>query len=365
MEDFALNAIREQMAQFIHEPPSLKPAACEICQKTDNIMRCGACRSVFYCGRDHQMEDRPDHKTLCKGVKTRQDRLDKEAAPLREFTGDGLTGINMFEERAGYFWKILETRDYMRARMDFVVTLLRNFGGFNGRAAAVEVALGHLRDMLRLSRTDNMGVRDMMPGLYIRLGRDGEAYDLCKWYATEGARGDYDWADMSLPFLDVKDADPLEDTDLWAGGSWPALSHASSVALILLRILLDLLAIQRATQGSPGGLPDDELNSIRANLVSPITRARPELLTAAAEDTAARITALRKRIGAIYRAVDMYNPHYWPAILKDPGPALVSTPGPYMLGSEPEAFIIVNYNIPAWYQTKGAVKLMQEVGADE
>lgn len=362
MEEVALNAIREQMALFVNDPPQLKPAACEICQKTDNIMRCGACRSVFYCGRDHQTEDRPSHKTLCKGVKTRQDRLDKEEKPLREFTGYGLTQGSLFEEKAGNFWSILETRPYMRARLDVVVTLLRSFGGFNGRAAGVEIALDHVRDMLRLCRGDNLGVRDMMPALYIRLGRDQEAYDFCKWYATEGKRSDYDWGDASLPFLDIKDADPLEDTDLWAGGSWPALSHASSVALIKLRVLLDLIAIQGATQGVT---PDGRLNDIRENLASPITRARPEFLTAAAEDTAVRITALRKQISAIFLAVDMYNPHYWPAILNDPGPALVSTPEPYTIGSKPEAFLIVNYNIPAWYETKGGVKLMQEIGAEE
>jgi hypothetical protein len=335
----------------------LKRDACEIFQETVNFMRCGACRSFFYCGRDHQTEDRPSHKTLCKGVKTCQDRLNEEEKKLREFQGDELAQGNLFVTEAGHFWLILETRDYMRARLDVVVTLLRSFGGFNGRAAGVEIALNHLRDMLRLCRGDNLGVRDMVPALYIRLGRDQEAYDFCKWYATEGKRSNYDWGDTSLPFLDTKGADPLEDTDLWAGGSWPALSHASSVALIKVRALLDLIAVQRATQGPAGG--------IHANLVSPITKARPELLTAATEDTAARAAALRKQIGAIYRAVDMYNPHYWPALLKDPGPALVSTPGPYMIGSEPEAFLIVNYNIPAWYETKGAVKLMQEVGAEE
>jgi hypothetical protein len=52
-----------------------------------------------------------------------------------------------------------------------------------------------------------MGVRDLLPGLLLRLGKDQECYDFCQWYVTTGQRGDYDWGDMDLEFLDVKDVD--------------------------------------------------------------------------------------------------------------------------------------------------------------
>lgn len=41
---------------------------------------------------------------------------------------------------------------------------------------AVQSALDHLLDMLRLNRRDVMGVRDTIPALYIRLDRDQECY---------------------------------------------------------------------------------------------------------------------------------------------------------------------------------------------
>ena len=58
--------------------------------------------------------------------------------------------------------------------------------------AAVEAAHDHVMDILRLNHSDNMGVRDMVPSLKLRLGRDQECYDFCKWWATTGQEGDYD-----------------------------------------------------------------------------------------------------------------------------------------------------------------------------
>lgn len=53
----------------------------------------------------------------------------------------------------------------MRARFAAADALLRI-----DTAAAVEQALGHFTDMLRLNRSDNMGVRDVIPSLLLWLG---------------------------------------------------------------------------------------------------------------------------------------------------------------------------------------------------
>ena len=64
-----------------------------------------------------------------------------------------------------------------------------------------EAALSHLLDMLRLCRGDNMGVRDVVPGLFLQLGRDQEYYHFLKWWAATGQYVDYDWGDMDEPYL--------------------------------------------------------------------------------------------------------------------------------------------------------------------
>ncbi|KAM4772329.1 egl nine homolog 1 isoform 2-T2 [Rhinophrynus dorsalis] len=41
---------------------------CELCGKMENLLRCGRCRSSFYCSKEHQRQDWKKHKLLCKGV---------------------------------------------------------------------------------------------------------------------------------------------------------------------------------------------------------------------------------------------------------------------------------------------------------
>jgi len=45
---------------------SKKPVkACAICKATENLKQCSKCRSVYYCSREHQLEDWKTHKNVC------------------------------------------------------------------------------------------------------------------------------------------------------------------------------------------------------------------------------------------------------------------------------------------------------------
>ncbi|XP_075059602.1 egl nine homolog 1 isoform X2 [Mixophyes fleayi] len=41
---------------------------CELCGKMENLLRCGRCRSSFYCSKEHQRQDWKKHKLVCKGT---------------------------------------------------------------------------------------------------------------------------------------------------------------------------------------------------------------------------------------------------------------------------------------------------------
>ena len=141
------------------------------CSKTSNLSRCSACKVVRYCRREHQSADRPGHRSVCSKIKKALANLEKAERTLRREEGDAI-----FEEEKGHFWGILETRDYMLARFALVEALLKI-----NSVQAVTSALDHLLDMLQLCRGDNLSVRTVVPSLYIRLGRDQEAYDFCTW----------------------------------------------------------------------------------------------------------------------------------------------------------------------------------------
>jgi tetratricopeptide (TPR) repeat protein len=65
--------------------------------------------------------------------------------------GERALGKKMFEEEAGNFWGILETRPYMRARFDLAHLLC-----IEGKRAE---GIAHMQELLRLNPGDNQGVR--------------------------------------------------------------------------------------------------------------------------------------------------------------------------------------------------------------
>jgi len=65
--------------------------------------------------------------------------------------GERALGPRIFAEGAGYFWGLVETRPYMRARAALAALLWKL-----GRR---EEALEHARELLRLNPNDNQGIR--------------------------------------------------------------------------------------------------------------------------------------------------------------------------------------------------------------
>jgi tetratricopeptide (TPR) repeat protein len=65
-------------------------------------------------------------------------------------------GRETFEEEAGHFWGILETRPYMRARQGLAVCLWE----LGEREEAIE----HYREILDLNPGDNQGIRHELAG---------------------------------------------------------------------------------------------------------------------------------------------------------------------------------------------------------
>lgn len=45
--------------------PDLLPTSCNVCDRTENLLRCSRCKSVYYCSKDHQRQDWKKHKPEC------------------------------------------------------------------------------------------------------------------------------------------------------------------------------------------------------------------------------------------------------------------------------------------------------------
>jgi tetratricopeptide (TPR) repeat protein len=83
----------------------------------------------------------------------------------------------LFEQGAGHFWGIPETRPYMRARAGLAEGLIMS--GYR------EEGMAHLRELLRLNADDNLGIRYLLLGLLIEAGAYDQATALLAQYKNE------------------------------------------------------------------------------------------------------------------------------------------------------------------------------------
>ncbi|KAL2071711.1 hypothetical protein VTL71DRAFT_12946 [Oculimacula yallundae] len=326
-------------------------SSCPTCLKTDKLLRCQGCKVMFYCSKEHQTADRSAHKTACNAVKKAGIKCNAEETKLRNHPGDFMTPANPFENAVGRFWGILDTRDYMRSKYGVVEALLKI-----KTRVAVQEALTHVLDILRLNRSDNMGVRSAAPALFLRLGKDQECYDFIKWWATCDPDGTYDWGDMTLPYLSTKDADPLESEDIFSD-AYGDLSITSSVVLIKLRLLMEVKSLQNSTL-LRSKIPSELVKDIQDGIAGPIL-ARYKNIMSSAEQRSVVIKNLESQVDKLYKDIAKMNPHFWPAVV-NPGAHLTARPEYSSRGTKEEMQISLQQCYDAWAETPGAIDFIRE-----
>ncbi|KAK3290992.1 uncharacterized protein B0H64DRAFT_411105 [Chaetomium fimeti] len=309
---------------------------CAVCPSTSGLLRCGGCKVVSYCNPKHQSTHRSKHKVACTTIKDTREKLEREEAALRDAAGSNFIPADVFNSSVGRFWGILGTRDYMRARFNAADALLKV-----GTVAAVEKALDHLTDMLRLCRSDNMGVRDIIPSVLLRLGREQECYDFLKWWATVDHET-YDWGNMDLPYLDTKGANVFEAVDPSLGG----LSHLVALTLLKLRLLLDFQAYESEFGFGVGGFaePDRPVGDL----------VKSKIRTFSPREISSTIKALKGQYHELCQRVNKANPYFWDALL-DEGAGAPTIPEYYTHGSPEEAQFVLYHCKRAWEESEEAV----------
>lgn len=100
-------------------------------------------------------------------------------------------GESAFQDDAGSFWGLLETRPYMRARHELALALWRR--------GHRDEAVGHYREMLRLNPGDNQGIRYLLIDALLELGREADAGALLKRYKNDGS-AHWTWSAALLEF---------------------------------------------------------------------------------------------------------------------------------------------------------------------
>ncbi|KAI8648698.1 RNase H type-1 domain-containing protein [Fusarium keratoplasticum] len=239
-----------------------------------------------------------------------------------------------------------------RARFTAVNALLRT-----NTTRAMDSALGQFNDLLRLSRRDELGVRDIIPHLLLQLGREQECYDFLKWWATiddkDHYNGHYDWDDDTLPFLDIHGADPFEPIDIFCSGTL-SLSHLVALTLLKLGLFLDIDAYHESEGPVFGfGYGYDEPDPTIDRPVGRLVRAK--MRTMDVPDVQTMADKLQSQYRRLSRMVHDANPYFWEALVAEetPPPPPFCTPG-----SEEEAHLVLHQCLRAWQETEDAILMI-------
>ncbi|KAK5653443.1 hypothetical protein OQA88_8929 [Cercophora sp. LCS_1] len=318
----------------------LKKPYCAYCGETKKLSACNGCGVTYYCDTTHQGLHWKAcyHKEVCHGIKHARADLEREEAKLPE-------GIFEFAECSSI------TKPYLKARKNFAEALI-NTDTIDG----VKAGLDHFMEMLRLDRKDTSDVRDLVPGLLIRLGREQECYDFIKWWSVTDLKT-YDWNNTSLPYQDIKNADVFEGYEDLVKTQLARLPHLCILALLKFRVALDLdsdTALLRKTRRN--------LLKSKHTMGEIADKIRAQRLPSA--QVRAKVNAAKDQLLALVWLLDTINPRAWfgffelePKNLPRP---LYWSPQ----GSQEQADAILYACREAWRETFSAIAFLETVVAN-
>ncbi|EEQ89085.2 uncharacterized protein BDCG_04205 [Blastomyces dermatitidis ER-3] len=283
----------------------------------------------------------------CSKIGKTRTTLATEEQKLRDMPADILFPGDVFNSSVGgQFWGM---RPYMRARSAFIHALL----DVDSRES-VQMQLEHARDMLRLSRSDTVGIRSAMPGAMLQLGMDPECYDFLKWYENDGPAG-------RLRLGGYGAAVPGREGCGCLRGCWGMCVTAvprcvcvgAGVMLVKVRMLLDLKDLHMQSTSAAGAVMADA-RQLRSSIIAN----NAEILHRG--DHTAAVALVEGQVKELYRAIHSSNKHFWEVLL-EPEEHLHAMPGMYSPGTLSEVQVMLRYIYPAWAMTPGALELAEDL----
>ncbi|KAJ3104688.1 hypothetical protein HDU97_008964 [Phlyctochytrium planicorne] len=233
-----------------------------------------------------------------------------------------------FDESVGHFWGLIDTRDYMRARCELVLQLIKC-----GPLASFELALKGCMDCLRLCRSDNLGMRMLIPELFLRLEKFQECYD----FSID--RSDYDFGDLKLPFMNIKNANVFENFD-W--GKSTILNHLSAAAFIKLRLIECVREMstveQYLTEKFPFSVDRTKAIQLLTSKNQPMAPLLQHLPKRPTQDV---IDDLSNQVIAIFKSAHKHNKHYWKMLTEYKKHDIPEPPESYVIGETSEALTAI------------------------
>ncbi|KGO37356.1 hypothetical protein PEX1_011870 [Penicillium expansum] len=212
--------------------------------------------------------------------------------------------------------------------------------------------------MLRLCRSDNMGVRDMVPALMLRLHKDQDCYYFINWWVLSTRNPWYDWGISPTSCPDSRRADVFEGVGGFLNKCGD-ISHTSCLTLLKIKLLLDLMRLEQSSSSLASRFPPAILHQIQSSVPqNPVVCANRSIMDGEAGTRPTMIRRLKKQIDTLYQDVHGANSDFWTAIVNPPNRAR-KFPTVYGNGSAEEIQLMIHFNYAAWVETPGAIDFIK------
>ncbi|KAL8774302.1 MAG: hypothetical protein Q9209_001053 [Squamulea sp. 1 TL-2023] len=271
---------------------SLSPS-CNVCGSSKAFVRCAGCKVILYCSQKHQDLDKRGHWATCNAVQESSRCMEQQ---LRKRSTANHSQVNL----------LLST---VRLTVQFkYVKVMLGADSFDALTSAAAVA----RNMLYTYQIDQCDVRLLLPTLCLRLGRDQEAYSFVNWCILGSRRTEHNWTDFRQPYPDIVDADAFGCPPATTGTD-DDLLNLSSMALLKLRLLLDIQALQQ-TQSFSRKLPQELVDMVKEYLPdTDVVRNDRKIIRCT--QYISIIRDLSHQVDEVIQAVTQVNPDFWPTLI--------------------------------------------------
>ncbi|KAL8848670.1 MAG: hypothetical protein Q9221_006344 [Calogaya cf. arnoldii] len=299
---------------------------CNFCGSLKNLIRCKVCDVTLFCSRSHRNCDHGSHIIFCLSVaQARNFFKDKEFKWRSDDDDDDYDDDDEDPERSFFTRPIsipverlapdvnsyLDEPEFVEAGCRYIVSLI-NTSTFDALSLAADKACV----MLHSFPSDPMDLRSNLPGVYLRLGRDQEAYSLAKWWQlNQLSNEDIHKLYPVVPYLDVTTADVFEQpTDIISAiNDDPGLVNIFCVTLLKIKILVDITSLQQIP-ALHQKLPPELVNMVQDYI--PITDAvRNNHQVMSRGDYTDLIKDVTDQIKMCFEAVEKANIHLWPSLV--------------------------------------------------
>ncbi|KAJ5736067.1 uncharacterized protein N7483_001192 [Penicillium malachiteum] len=353
------------------QPKKVLPWGCAICDKKEDLKTCTDCGVLSYCSREHQAQHRRENKEICNDVKQTQATVAVIDAQLGPHPSDpslpnlSRLGTVRRDERfpadaKTYFPAIFNLTDCMERL-------------YTKKSVREGIALSKL---MMPYYHDKLLSGGLVSTLWIRLDEDQEVYGFIKaWTIWEESENHSPGQIAPTP---IKNADILEDVDLWLNIEVRFMDMTDSITFLLtltllkIKILLDLKDLHNARQAAGPNVPEEVLKNIMANIPrSSAIKANRRIMSA--RDLSPVIAELDSQVDALYKKIYQTNLYWWRLLANPPLDIIQSVVGRYNTdpmsagcGSPIEAasWITRRGQRFCWIETPGALDFIREKNAN-